>query len=237
MRSNGLSASNAIKTILSRKVVDEPAPEKTKPEPVATAAGATAEAPKMDLSKAQRIAEDLVVLLEDLCDKIHIAGSIRRLKPQVKDIEIVCQPKLFQETDFSLFGGKSQPAQIIPAFRRMVGMLGTPIKGKPDGRHMQIDLPSGIKLDLFMPVGTDYYRQFAIRTGSAEYSAKHIAGSWKKKGWCGTHDGLRLINDCEETKSGWKVVRPNPTLPPAWQSEKEFFDWLGEKWIAPKNRI
>ncbi|GAB2574150.1 hypothetical protein [Spirosoma areae] len=197
------------------------------------------ETPKMELTKARRLAEGLVARLEDFCDRIHIAGSIRRLKPEVKDIEIVCQPKTWQTGSTGLFDTPTTPV-VIPAFRREVegvGGIGEVLKGKADGRYMQILLPSGIKLDLFMPSAHDYYRQLAIRTGSAEYSAQTIAVGWKKKGWCGTADGLRRIADCEETKSGWKVINPNAELPPYWKSEEEFFAWLGIKWIEPKNRL
>ena len=69
------------------------------------------------------------------------------------------------------------------------------------GKYMQIKLRENIILDLFMPDDFDYYRQYAIRTGSADYAAKIIATGWKKKGWCGSDKGLRKISDCVETKT------------------------------------
>lgn len=41
------------------------------------------------LADAQRIADDLIWLLEPFCDRIAVAGSVRRGKQLVSDIELV----------------------------------------------------------------------------------------------------------------------------------------------------
>jgi DNA polymerase/3'-5' exonuclease PolX len=93
-----------------------------------------------------------------------------------------------------------------------------------------------------MPVKEDYYRQLAIRTGSKDYSQKIIARGWLKMGWCGIDDeGLRRQSDSigkkgNDGKTHWKLVNKNGQKPPAWQSEKEFFNWLGVKYLPPEER-
>jgi hypothetical protein len=112
----------------------------------------------------------------------------------VKDIEICCLPKkvatdLFQEGEM----------KVIPEFKKAIDTIAAKIiKGNADGRYMQMQLKGEtvINLDLFMPEPDDYYRQYAIRTGSAEYSAKVIAAGWVAKGWRGTDQGLRLERNC-----------------------------------------
>ncbi len=47
----------------------------------------------MELSKASIIAESIKRLLTGTCTRIEIAGSIRRRKQEVGDIEILCIPK------------------------------------------------------------------------------------------------------------------------------------------------
>lgn len=123
------------------------------------------------------------------------------------------------------------------------------MKGKPDGRMMQIELKNPydgvrtIMLDLFMPQPHDYYRQFAIRTGSSDYSAKVIATGWNKIGWVGTSEGLRAETECVGSKDPstgkvkWRCMAKNPTLPPAWQTEQEFFSWLGVQFVPPSIRF
>lgn len=46
----------------------------------------------MELSNARVIANELVQTLAPFCDRIEIAGSLRRQKPQVHDIDIVALP-------------------------------------------------------------------------------------------------------------------------------------------------
>ncbi len=193
----------------------------------------------MELLQAKAIADKIYERFLPYCDRIHIAGSVRREKAQVGDIEIVAQAKNEESKD--MFGNIEYVIR-SPYFQEIAEtQLGKVIKGKPDGRYMQIELPEGINLDLFMPEPYDYYRQFAIRTGSSDYSFKVIATAWKALGWVGTENGLRKMSECVEkkladNKSKWDCNIGTPSLPPAWNSEQEFFDWLRVKWIEPKLR-
>lgn len=197
----------------------------------------------MRLNQAKELAVAVGKRLQPFTTRINIAGSIRREKPDVKDIEIICLPRYIDGTQGGLFIDVP-PAQVIsPNFVQTVKALGKVIKGMPDGRYMQIELPQRINVDLFMPDPVDYFRQYAIRTGSAEYAHKTIAASWLKKGWCGSNLGLRRVEDCKAAmdpisqKWKWTCLNPNGERPPIWNSEQEFFDWIGVPYIAPKMRI
>ena len=189
----------------------------------------------MELQKAKAIATAICYKLQPYCSKINIAGSIRRQKPEVKDIEIICVPD--QEVVKDLFDNILTMHNNY-GFDKTVKALGNILKGQTTGKYMQIALPEGINLDLFMPDDFDYYRQYAIRTGSADYAHKVIASSWLKKGWCGSDKGLRLITDCYKDNSGnWKCGKKDAELPPVWSSEEQFFEWLGVKWVHPSQRV
>lgn len=193
----------------------------------------------MHITQATAIAGDLLERLYPHCEKLAIAGSVRRGKPDVGDIEIVCLPKKLILKD--LFGW-DEGVVVDHKFCDLVKSLGTIEIGKTDGRYMRILLPQGIKLDLFMPQPDDFWRIMAIRTGSSEYSSTVLATAWKKLGWCGVSPhGLRRIHDCEEIKhegkaSTWKLVNPDGDRPPVWQSEEELFAWLQLPWVEPKYR-
>lgn len=194
--------------------------------------------PSLGLSACQKIAVDICYILQPFCEKINIAGSVRRKKKEPKDIEIICIPK--KEILKDMFGW-DEGVIVDLQFQKEVEQLGEIIKGKTDGKYMQIKLPQGINLDLFMPDDFDYYRQYAIRTGSADYAFKIIANGWKKKGWCGSNKGLRKISDCIEIKgsdgkSKWNCVKANAELPPVWKSEEEFFNWINVKMLPPHER-
>lgn len=194
----------------------------------------------MQLKQAQNIAVGLCYKLQPFCDRLNIAGSIRRGKADVKDIEIVAQPKLVHVKSADLFGEGKTTALVNDAYKEAVLSSGKVIKGQPTGRYMQIALPEGVNLDLFMPAPSDYFRQYAIRTGDSQYSAIIIACGWIKLGWCGTEDGLRKIEECNKKsdngKGRWVCDIPNPTLPPVWESEEAFFEWLKVPYKKPMYR-
>lgn len=196
----------------------------------------------MELDDALIIANDLVKELSPNCSLINIAGSCRREKEEVKDIEIVALPKYNQIQNIQgvLFDDIPAAVELIisPEYVEAYKNIGCVIKGRPNGKYSQFELRQGINLDLFTPNEFDYYRQFAMRTGSADYSARVIATGWKNIGWCGTDDGCRKITDCKKDKSNkWKCINKKAVLPPVWKSEEEFFDWIKVKWIEPHKRI
>lgn len=119
---------------------------------------------KMKLELAQSIAIKYLNLLKPFCKRIEIAGSIRREKPEVKDIEIVAIP-----ADWLSF------SHVVDKLER--------IKGSAIGRYTQRKLPEGINLDLFMANERNWGLIFAIRTGSAEFSHKILASGWVKAGY------------------------------------------------------
>lgn len=195
----------------------------------------------MELSKAREIAVAVCTRLEPYTTQLRIAGSIRRKKPDVKDIEIVCLPKYDVTESTDLFGNKTPVNNVTYAFIQMVQSLGKIEKGNAYGRYLKIVLAEGINLDLFIPDADDFIRQFVIRTGSAEYAHRIIAGGWRKLGWVGTNIGLRRIEDCVEHKleggkSTWECIRNRNNKPPVWKEEAEFFTWLGIEHIPAELR-
>lgn len=189
---------------------------------------------KMEQSKVYQIARDILAELAPFCKRAYIAGSLRRMKPDPKDIEIVAEPMTIEAQD-GFFDMKQVRTE---AFISKVAGLGKILKGKPaDGRYVNIELGGGLKLDLFIPQESDFIRQYVIRTGSANYIKQTIASGWRRLGWCGTEDGLRLMTECEKkSEDKWVCITPNPTLPPVWQTEEEFFKWLNIEFVKPENR-
>jgi len=172
----------------------------------------------MKLIEAKQIAVSLCYLLQPLAAKINIAGSIRRKQAEVKDIEIIALISRENRT-------KMYHLLSINCYWK---------KGQGIGRYMQWQhKDTGIKIDLFLPVENDYYRIYAIRTGSSEYSSKVIATAWVKLGWVGTEHGLRKRSECIKKGDKWIVAAGFPELPPVWASEQEFFRWLGIEYIDP----
>lgn len=148
----------------------------------------------MKLETARIVAQRLVNTLKPHCDRIEIGGSIRRgFNQHVKDIEIICIPKLESE-DVGLFAGApSGPMKPVKGFIDAVNQFER-IKGDPWGKYTKrsirvpnernFDLPpeqqnplfgpTEICLDLFMCKPNNWGWIFLVRTGSRDFSHEVI---------------------------------------------------------------
>lgn len=150
----------------------------------------------MQLDKALEIAEKTKELLSPYCERIEIAGSIRRKKPEVKDIELVAIPKPY---DVGLF--ESGIATVVNQWKK--------VKGELPCKYTQRLLPDGITLDLFFANQENWGLIYALRTGSADYSHKVLATGWVKLGY-NSEGGQLSINGKEiyipEEKDLFKLI-------------------------------
>ena len=138
----------------------------------------------MEYSKAFEIAEKTKSQLAPFCERIEIAGSIRRRKANVKDIELVAIPKPYNTGLF-----ESGIATVVNRWEK--------VKGELPCKYTQRILPEGISLDLFFAEPDNWGLIFAIRTGSADYSHMTLATTWVKFGFKSeggylTRNGLRI---------------------------------------------
>jgi DNA polymerase/3'-5' exonuclease PolX len=166
----------------------------------------------MIYEQALEIAEKTKALLAPHCERIEIAGSIRRRKPDVGDIEIVAIPKPY---DIGLF--ESGIVTVVNQWQK--------VKGELPCKYTQRILPEGIKLDLFFANRENWGLIFAMRTGSAEYSHKVLATEWVKSGYKGK--GGYLYSNGErvtipEEKDLFKLIGV-PFAPPELRSYCSFF--------------
>ena len=161
----------------------------------------------MKYQRAREIAEGILEQLKPHCERIEIAGSIRREKSDPKDIEIVAIPKTY---DVGLF--ESGIATIVNKWQK--------VKGELPCKYTQRILPEGIKVDLFFATQQNWGLIFAIRTGSAEYSHKVLACRWVRFGY-------KSVNGM--------LIRNGKKYP--IREEIELFKMLGLKWVEPRFRI
>lgn len=141
----------------------------------------------MQLEQARLIAQAFIDEMAPFCERIEVAGSIRREKPDVKDIEIVAVPLYGEvETGASLFGNTVEQMNLLYTCWAMPAEVngelqwiktGTsemvPWQPNPDGKYWRglIDAPGEqIKLDLFLCTPANWGAIFLIRTGSQEFS-------------------------------------------------------------------
>lgn len=121
------------------------------------------------------IARRLADFLAPACQRIDVAGSLRRGAETVKDIEIVAQPKLVEHRD--LFGRVADfESELDPLLSRLI--TGEELwRGEKQGeRQKWFYVPGlGIKLDLYIVLPPAQFGWILLlRTGPASFSKRAV---------------------------------------------------------------
>lgn len=173
---------------------------------------------EMKLLEAKELAEKWLRLLEWSCDRIEIAGSVRRGKLEVHDIEICAVPKMLTSVD--LFGNTGKD---FSALDEAVERLDCQVL-KGGHKYKQLTLPEGINLDLFIITPpAEWGVLFLIRTGPEDFSHRIVTP--KRHG--GAMPSDCVVKDGAVWRGGEKLHMPE---------EMDFFDFLGMQWIEPEER-
>ncbi len=179
----------------------------TMENPTIATTAATSSKARVPFAEAFEIAERIRQQLAPHCERVEIAGSIRRKKSEIGDIEIVLIAKPY--TVDLLASGVAMVIDQWPA-----------VRGQLPCKYTQRILPEGIKLDLFFARPENWGFIFAIRTGSAEFSHRVLGMGWRQRGYEGA-GGMLTYNG-----------RPIP-IP----EEEDLFRICGLPFIKPEFRI
>ena len=180
------------------------------------------------LLQAHAVAQDLMGLLETSCEHLAIAGSIRRRKPSVGDIELLAIPRVGQAVD--LWGKDINPLQGVSLLDHRVaqlikmGVLDYRLDAKghrsfgPLNKYL-VHVASGIPVDLFSTTTQNFGMALLIRTGPADFN-KRIMTRFRELGMLGHAYGGVTVNAAQ-------VDCPN---------EVDVFNLLGWPFIPPEKR-
>lgn len=142
--------------------------------------------PKFKRIDAERVAYILMDSLAPSCEKIMIAGSIRRQKPFVGDVELLYISKTQVRQDPADMFGKitvNLADEIIQMFEksgvleRRKNSIGLETYGQKN--KLMRYVPSGMPVDLFGTTQDNWNVSVVIRTGSLETNLKLATGARK----------------------------------------------------------
>lgn len=171
----------------------------------------------MSYGHALSVAQELERALAPYCERTLIAGSLRRQKPEIGDIELVVMPKL--EVELDMFG---QPSGSHSLLDDGLALLRTEGYTKNGAKFKQF-VYEGAPVDLFITSPETWACVATIRTGSADFT-HWLVTARRSGGGCPSHlsfkDG-RLMNGSRP------VVTPD---------ERDLFEALGQPWIEPIDR-
>lgn len=131
---------------------------------------------KFPLQEAEEIAKEILAILEPFCLKIQIAGSIRRRKPLVGDIEILYIPKSGEApSPGSLFADLHSEDICEEKIKALITEGKITLRKKSDGttafgkkvKLLEV-LPKRMPLDLFTCNALDWSNNLVSRTGGKD---------------------------------------------------------------------
>lgn len=181
---------------------------------------------KFPREKALSVANELLATLAPFCERIAIAGSLRRGKAEVGDIELLYIPRIeSRQADFF----SSAPANL--AAEKIGQLLSSQILTKRpsktgvftwgENNKLGIHVPSGVPVDLFQTTADNWWVSLVIRTGSKDTNLALTTGAQRQ------HARLNAY--------GSGVTWSDGTQTPA-TSERHVFELCGVPYLEPDQR-
>lgn len=178
---------------------------------------------KIELHEALIVAQQIENHVRSAMDRVEIAGSIRRKKPIVGDIEIVGIP-----------ADRSRLVQLLSEIGQHIkpsvpGVI--PWIPKENSRYLRLRLSQGINLDFFCATQINWGGLFLMRTGSASGSGGN------------TFNGFvpGMFSRFKKLSGGGRMTDCMPTMPSGEQlwvpEEQDFFDLLEMDFVPPEERV
>ncbi len=182
---------------------------------------------KWPLEVAERVARELWGVLAPACEQIEIAGSIRRRKPMVGDVEIVFVPRydtaklpgeMFAQAEQNMADLAIENLILCGVLGKRVNAKGSEMFGEKNKlvRHMA----TGIPVDLFATTEAAWFNYLVCRTGGSESNIA-ICNAAIARGWKWNPYGAGFSRGDETRRM---------------QSEREVFEFVGLAYRKPEDR-
>jgi DNA polymerase/3'-5' exonuclease PolX len=183
----------------------------------------------LEYFEAKKLADQIVEAITPFCHRCEIAGSLRRRRPVVKDIEVVAIPKWEDRPDTSdLFGEMKETNALYADWANRQDRIQWIKPGvdkvipwwvNAEGKYWRGLLHEGIKLDLFLTTPECWPVIYTIRTGCADFSQELV-----------TYAKLTRRTPVEKGR----IL--NYGRPVELADERAVFDYLALEWVEPEQR-
>jgi DNA polymerase (family 10) len=163
---------------------------------------------KMKLEEAEKLANQIVCGIKHLCDpeRIMVVGSIRRRRPEVKDIDIVLIPQPWMWNTIIQTLKTNWQAEVVEAGQELA----------------RLKIPTGatsVQVDIYRARPETWGVMLLIRTGSIQHNIKLCSRA-------------RAMNMMLSAKKG--VIKDGKII--ASRTEEEIFKALGMDFVEPEKR-
>jgi DNA polymerase (family 10) len=182
---------------------------------------------KFPHADALAVAEELQAMLAPACERIAIAGSLRRLKPFVSDAELLFVPRMSRRSvDMFLEEHVSAADEVCEKLLKDGVLAKRPnVNGHfawGAANKLAVHVRTGIPVDLFSTNGPCWWVSLVIRTGSKETNLRLATGAIQR--------GASLM------AYGHGIRWPDGSVTAA-RSERDVFSLCGVPYLEnPKDR-
>lgn len=200
--------------------------------------------------RAHAVAVELLHALEPACERLQFAGSLRRRKATVGDVEILYVPRVMSLPDPENLFAEKMPVNLaegVIARLEKTGVLARrPVRRARDSELAQglaagtsfgplnklmLHVASGIPVDLFAATAENWFNYLVCRTGGAENNVA-IASAAQRLGWKWNPYGVGFSQEAHDGPFGAVPERVH-----AVSSEREVFEFVGLKYREPMERV
>lgn len=177
----------------------------------------------MDLLAAKLIADSIHATVKPHVKRVEIAGSIRREKSSVKDVELVILEPDYEQ----MYAALAQHGRFIkPGVPDIIDW-----PPKANAKYVRMLLNGDIKLDIFVANEDNWGSLLCMRTGSAADEKGNVFNGFI----------TGMFSTWKKISGGGKMVKCQPTMPDglmlACPEEKDFFELCNVEWVEPSLRI
>lgn len=158
-------------------------------------------------SYAQNTAERFINLIKPFCKRAEIAGSLRRGKSEIGDVDIVIERDKWLLDSYLLKACEKDGIYKHPGY-----------KNGPKYKQVRFE---GIKFELYFATKENWGLIFLIRTGPADFS-KNMLSKWK------------TVSNGGESRNGMLYTGDNKAV--SVYQEVDFFKLINQVYIEPENR-
>lgn len=181
---------------------------------------------KFPRAAALAAAKELCDAIKPHCERLIVAGSLRRRKEFVGDVEILFIPKFIEKKDglFDIIvedcvAGKLEELLARNVITKRRTIMGSETWGAKN--KLAVHITSGIPVDFFTATPENWFNYLVCRTGGAENNII-IAAAAKVMGWHWNPYGPGFTD------------REGNTVPVT--SELDVFRFTGQNWREPWER-
>lgn len=182
-----------------------------------------ADVERVPLERARATAEIVRGVLSAACTRLVVAGSIRRLAPDVKDIELCAIPRMRLDLAGDVLDDDLEvlvPELVRDSWLRWRTRSDGQLLARGPKFYALVHRDSGMPIDLFVArPAAEWGAVLAIRTGPAEYSKKLVTLCKRR--------GLRCENNRLVRTDGTAIDTPE---------ERQFIEACGLEWAEPQWR-